>query len=104
MRFATIAVSLVQWLINHQNQVSYCVKQPDGVLVNESKFLTALVTMQCVKLVVFSIWSIELTEPDWQRDSPEEDSFATTLTSSYQPNSVKSPKETKEKMLAPTST
>ena len=65
LRFMTIAVTCVQFVINHKNQESPCVKQPDGVLATESKAVAYLIVMQFLKVIVFSIWSIQLVEPDW---------------------------------------
>ena len=67
MRIATCGVSLLQFLINHDNMASQCVKKPDGVLVKESHWLTALIVMQMLKVSVFSYWSMKLLEPDWHR-------------------------------------
>ena len=45
LRFFTITVSLLQFLLNQSNQGIYCVKQPDGMLAKESKCITILVVL-----------------------------------------------------------
>ena len=73
MRFGTGAVSLLQFLINHANQSSQCVKKPDGVLVSETKWMTILVTVQLLKIIAFSIWSLKLEKPDSTEFYPEQE-------------------------------
>ena len=65
LRIATVALSCLQFMINHTSQVSQCVIEPDGVLVRERKTLAVLIIVQYLKVIVFSIWSLELVEPDW---------------------------------------
>lgn len=60
LRFGTGAVSLLQFLLNHANQSSQCVKKPNGVLVSESNWMAILVTAQLLKIAMFSIWSLKL--------------------------------------------
>ena len=68
MRFLTLAVSLFQFLFNTSNKGIGCLKQPDGLLADESWWLSKLVVMQVVKVIAFTIWSRKVFAVDQQRD------------------------------------
>ena len=62
LRISILAISLMQLLINHSNQGAGCLKQPDGVLANESNYLALIVVIQVGKVTVFTAWSLKLSK------------------------------------------
>ena len=55
---ATLGVSLLQFLLKHSNYGKYCAKQPNGVLVLESKCMSIMIIMQLLKVVSFCVWAV----------------------------------------------